>query len=381
MRILYVCHKPPVPNVDGGTFAMRQFADVLSETTACDAFVLATHKHPFTPETKEYLTARFNTHDFEFIHTEIKPVPMLNSLLSGKSYILKRFQSGKLTAFLAENRYDLIICDSLFSLYAVKKSNPGASTRLWLRSHNVEFRNWITLSKQQSFLKKWLYLLQAKQLKREELKLVKSVQLNLCISTEDERIFHELLPGSKTKLLPIHVKSNPGFIIRNRECYFLGSHYWGPNIDSVNYLLKCWSQDSFKAHTLTIAGGFNEMYSSDQIPESVRLISRVDDLEEFLSKQGILVAPSFSGSGIKVKILEALGVGIPVITTEFGAQGITDEAGLIMVTNETQILEAIQRLKTDESYFQQISNLGKSYIQKYHSFAVVKGIIKETLGE
>ncbi len=381
MKILYVCHKPPVPNVDGGTFAMRQFADALSETAECDAFVLATHKHPFTPETEKYLAASFNTYNFEFIHTEIKPIPLLISHITGKSYILKRFQSEKLNAFLAENPYDLIVCDSLFSLYAVKQSNPEASTKLWLRSHNVEFRNWITLSKQQSFLKKWLYVLQAKQLKREELKLVKSVDLNLCISTEDERMFHELLPDSKTKLLPIHVKSNPDLIIKNRECYFLGSSNWGPNIDSVNYLLKCWSQDSFRPYTLTIAGGFNAMYTSNQIPESVQLLGRVDNLDQFLSEQGILVAPSFSGSGIKVKILEALGAGIPVITTEFGAQGITDEAGLIMVTNEIQILEAIQKVKTDESYFQQISNLGKSYIQKYHSFAVVKGIIKEALGE
>lgn len=381
MKILYVCHKPPVPNADGGTFAMRQFADALTATAECDAFVLATHKHPFTAETKTYLDDTFQTHAFDFIHTEIKPIPLLFSLLSGKSYILKRFQSAKLTTFLSECSYDLIVCDSLFSLFAVRKTSINPSTRIWLRSHNVEFRNWITVAKQQSALKKWLYTIQAKQLKREELQLVKSVELNLCISVEDERIFHQLLPDSKTKLVPIHVNSNSNLIVKNRECYFIGSNNWGPNIDSVNYLLNCWRQDSFKSHILTIAGGFNENYASDQIPESVRLIGRVENLEEFMSEQGILVAPSFSGSGIKVKILEALGAGIPVVTTDFGAQGISKEAGLILVTTEKEILEAIQKLKADETYFQQISNLGKSYIQKYHSFASVKGIIEKALGE
>ncbi len=69
-----------------------------------------------------------------------------------------------------------------------------------------------------------------------------------------------------------------------------------------------------------------------------------------------------------------------MITTYSGAQGIfLEESGLIIVENKIQLLMAIERLKSDEAYFQKISELGKSYIQKYHSFARVKRVIQDAL--
>ena len=380
MRILYIAHKPPVPNVDGGTFAMRQFADVLTDENKADAYILSTHKHPFTSESKNYFNSKFEHFENEFIHTEIKLIPFLLSLLIGRSYILQRFRTKGLASFLTKNKYDLIICDSLFSLYALDQSKQYGSAKIWLRSHNVEFLNWISLSKQQSFVKKWLYMVQAKQLKKAELQLISKTQLNLCISQEELQIFKKLLPQSKTTLFPIHIAQNSSLEVVNRACYFIGSNNWGPNIDTVNYLLECWQDENFQKHEITIAGGFNENYSPEKVPNGVKLIGRVENVEEFMVKHGILVAPSFSGSGIKVKILEALGAGVPVITTDFGAQGIEKEAGLIMVKNKEELLKAIERLKSDDVYFRQISEQGKNYIQEKHSFAAVKRILNEAFG-
>jgi len=381
MRILYIAHKPPVPNVDGGTFAMKQFADVLTDEHTVDAFILSTHKHPFTSQSEAYFNSRFKKFENEFIKTEIRILPFLLSLITGTSYILQRFKSEKLNDFLSTSTYDLIVCDSLFSLYAFDETRRSNPPEIWLRSHNVEFLNWTTLSRQQSFLKKWLYKIQAKQLKRAELKLIQKTQLNLCISGEDLQIFNQLLPNSKATLLPIHIDQNLSLEVKNRSCYFIGSSNWGPNIDTVDYLLDCWQDKSFQKHEITIAGGFDKTHFSDQTPTSVKLIGRVESIEEFMLNHGILVAPSFSGSGIKVKILEALGAGVPVITTALGAQGIEKEAGLILIENKSELLHAVEQLKTDEVYFKRISELGRSYIQKKHSFAVVKGILNEAIGK
>jgi len=380
MTVLYVAHKPPVPNVDGGTFAMKQFADALTSVIKADAFVLATHKHPFTNETKEYLQTQFQSSNFEQIDTEIRTFPFLLSLFSGTSYILQRFKSQKLKDQLTKRKYDLIVCDSLFSLYAVLEANPQIDTKLWLRSHNVEFINWTTLSKQQSSIKRFLYKIQAKRLKKKELELISKVDINFCISSDDEHVFNSLLPNVKTKLLPITVETNPITISTGPECFFLGSKNWGPNIDSVNYLFECWKDPEFQKHKLTIAGGFNEFFSSAQIPDGIELLGRVENVSEFMAEKGILVAPSFSGSGIKVKVLEALGNGIPVVTTDFGAQGIGEESGLIVVKNKQETLKAIEHLKLDRDYFQSVSTQGKTYIQKKHSFAAVKAILTEAFG-
>jgi polysaccharide biosynthesis protein PslH len=379
MTVLYVAHKPPVPNVDGGTFAMKQFADVLTSVTKADAFILSTHKHPFTSATGEYLKSRFQSFAYEHIDTEIKTLSFLLSLFSGSSYILQRFKSQKLKVQLEKKQYDLIVCDSLFSLYAVLEAKPEIESKLWLRSHNVEFLNWITLSRQQGAVKRLLYKTQAKRLKKKELELIKKVDINFCISNEDEKTFNSLLPDKKTQLLPITVESNEVPVSDQPECFFLGSENWGPNIDSVNYLHECWKIPEFQKHKLNIAGGFNELFP-EHIPKGIQLIGRVENVSEFMAQNGILVAPSFSGSGIKVKVLEAMGNGIPVITTDFGAQGISEESGLIIVSDKKEMLAAIERLKTNREYFLELSSQGKNYIQKKHSFASVEAILKEAFG-
>lgn len=381
MTVLYVAHKPPVPTIDGGTFAMKQFADALTSEVSADAFILATHKHPFTNETQEYLEQKFQSYAYEYIHTEVKPLSFLWSLLSGSSYILKRFKSQELKKLLLKKEYDLVVCDSLFSLYAVLEANPGIRSKLWLRSHNVEFMNWTTLSGQQGFPKRILYRVQAKQLKKKELELVQKADLNFCISNEDEKLFRALLPNAKTTLLPIHVETNPIQVTEHPQCFFIGSPNWGPNIDTVNYLLECWKKPAFRHHQLTIAGGFDKLYSQDRIPDSVKLIGRVENVAAFMAENGILVAPSFSGSGIKVKVLEALGNGIPVITTVSGAQGISEDSGLLLIANENELLNEIERLKSDRNYLESVSSQGKTYIQKKHSFAVVKAILKDAFGK
>jgi glycosyltransferase involved in cell wall biosynthesis len=48
----------------------------------------------------------------------------------------------------------------------------------------------------------------------------------------------------------------------------------------------------------------------------------VEDAKEFMQSYGIMVAPLFSGSGIRIKILEAMALGIPVVTTSRGIEGI-----------------------------------------------------------
>lgn len=381
MKILYAAHKPPVPNKDGGTFAMRQFADVLSETASIDAFIISTQKHPYSRETEDYLRLRFDHFEFEEIDTRTKILPFLLSLFLRRSYILERFQSEKLRTFIHIGNYDLIICDSLSSLFAVNKALDKKPMRLWLRSHNVEFAIWQSVAKQKGFFSKSLYNLQATILRKKETELIRKTELNLCISLDDLNTFQKLVPDTKHTLLPIHVSINPSIQSKEKDCYFIGSDNWEPNIETVDYLIACWKKPEFASHSLRIAGGFDRRYSPDSQSENIEIVGRVESAEEFALKNGILVAPAFSGSGIRVKLLEALALGVPCITTKIGAQGISDEAGLIVVNDEKELLKAITKLKSDNEYFSTISNQGKSYIQKKHSFAAIKQIIVDALGE
>ena len=61
--------------------------------------------------------------------------------------------------------------------------------------------------------------------------------------------------------------------------------------------------------------------------EAIELIGFVEDVREPLSRYAVFVCPILSGSGVRVKLLEAFAAGIPVVSTRLGAEGLADKDG------------------------------------------------------
>ncbi|MDE0980321.1 MAG: hypothetical protein OSA78_10025, partial [Flavobacteriales bacterium] len=118
MRILQLCHKPPLPSLDGGCRAMDamtrgllQAGHTVKILTAC------TEKHPWKPELIDtnYLST---THaEAVFIDTSLNKVDAFASIVTGDSYNISRFHSADLeralTQVLRTRVFDLILFESL----------------------------------------------------------------------------------------------------------------------------------------------------------------------------------------------------------------------------------------------------------------------------
>jgi glycosyltransferase involved in cell wall biosynthesis len=63
--------------------------------------------------------------------------------------------------------------------------------------------------------------------------------------------------------------------------------------------------------------------------DAIDLIGFVDDIREPLARYAVFVCPILSGSGVRVKLLEAFSAGIPVISTRLGAEGLADKDGVL----------------------------------------------------
>src|SRR5208283_3086978 len=63
--------------------------------------------------------------------------------------------------------------------------------------------------------------------------------------------------------------------------------------------------------------------------EALELIGFVKDVREPLSRYSVFVCPILSGSGVRVKLLEAFAAGIPVVSTRLGAEGLASVDGEI----------------------------------------------------
>jgi len=90
---------------------------------------------------------------------------------------------------------------------------------------------------------------------------------------------------------------------------------------------------------------------------NIRLTGFVEDIREPLRDCAVFVCPIRSGSGIRVKLLEAFAAGIPVVSTSMGAEGLTKEPGVVCELGDTpeEFAAAILKLFTDRNYSRQLA--------------------------
>lgn len=96
------------------------------------------------------------------------------------------------------------------------------------------------------------------------------------------------------------------------------------------------------------------------------------EVKEYFSSCECMVVPLLLGSGIKVKILEALSGAVPVVTNDIGNEGIFAENGkqIILCANNSEFIDFLDNKKITSAALQQIGENGKNYV--LHNFNLKK---------
>ena len=94
----------------------------------------------------------------------------------------------------------------------------------------------------------------------------------------------------------------------------------------------------------------------------------VPDVWEYMQRFSIMVVPLFSGSGIRIKIVEAMAAGKAIITTSIGAEGINYENGqhLLIAKDAKSFADAIVRLCNDSALRETLGRNARTLISKEH---------------
>ena len=94
-----------------------------------------------------------------------------------------------------------------------------------------------------------------------------------------------------------------------------------------------------------------------------------------------MFVPLFSGSGIRIKILEGMASGIPIISTKKGAQGIpyTHRKNIFIADHPNDFYKAICLLLKDKKLAKKIGNNGRELIKTHFSKKIVLNKINQIL--
>jgi glycosyltransferase involved in cell wall biosynthesis len=356
MRVFHFSLKPAFPLIDGGCIAIKSSLKSLILHPEIDVhhFTLFTKKHPF--DLDAYPPSWRKSIEIEscFIDTKTDLLGAAYHLMLNKSYNLERFNQKKvkkrINSILDNYSFDAVILESAFLLpYASIFKKRGIS--VFVRTHNVEFKIWEQLAEEsKSALKKWYLKKLAAQLKEEEIKGLNKVDGIISISKLDSLFFKESLDDSvdiATIATAVHYPSAPADVTKN-DFYFLGAMDWKPNIEGVNWLLNDVFQNTALPNSFHLAG--KSLKKNQFKHDGLICHGEIPDALTFIQNHGICLIPLKSGSGIKIKLLENMALGKPIVTTSEGAKGVNVLSGTHVLIADTpeEFKSAMIKLMNDE---------------------------------
>ena len=380
MRILQVSNRVPWPLNEGGNIGIYNFTRAYSElghdvTIYClDGLKHNTPVQEATSEIGKYANI--------FIHpidTDVKISEAVKHLLTNKSYNVSRFYNSvfesEIKDLLTREKFDVIQLEGTFVgpyIYSIKKLHSGL---LSLRMHNVEYEIWQRLASNESNPLKKAYLnILSKQLRDYEKEIIQKVDLIVPVTDDDGIKFKDLIPNAEVFTIPAGIdlkewQYSPSNSINN--WYHIGSMEWHANAEAVDWFTseihsRLLSVDN--DYTLHLAGK-GILKNQFEHLSNVIVNDNVPRAFDFVKQQDVCVVPLKSGSGIRLKILEAMASGKLVVSTTVGAQGIdyTNGEHLLIADTPSEFQAIYTRLSSGIIDFATIVKNARKLIEEHYS--------------
>ena len=215
----------------------------------------------------------------------------------------------------------------------------------------------------------------------EELERLKNFDEFLCVSN-DEKIFYEKLLEKKMYFIP-HFSNNKRYALnlsneKKWDIFFIGFN--NPfNVEGLNWFLEeVYSYLDKNLKILLVGSATNNINRSYS---NVDIIQYVPDLEEVFENIKVSICPMFRGTGIKIKVVESMEKGIPVVCTERGVDGLPDktECGCLVTEDPKEFAEYINKLVKDKYFYDETSEKIKKYYDKIFDREKYKNKISDIL--
>lgn len=154
-----------------------------------------------------------------------------------------------------------------------------------------------------------------------------------------------------------------------------------PNLEALKFIISN-LLPRLSNTKLLLVGSIKDYYVSElgKLPDTVLAFGVVDEHEkyEIYKLADIAINPMFSGSGTNIKMLDYFSAGIPVVTTETGARGLTIEHNKeAIICNPDTMVQSIQRLLTDKKLQELLTRNARKLVEMTYSWDRIAGEIED----
>jgi glycosyltransferase involved in cell wall biosynthesis len=179
------------------------------------------------------------------------------------------------------------------------------------------------------------------------------------------------IKSSKIKVIPPIMtlnEKNKWKLNKGRNFVFMGSYSHKPNRDSLREILLIWPKIKkiFPCAKLYLIIGENKKIEFDD--PSIINCGFVKDPIDVMSKCNLFLAPIFSGTGIKVKIIESFGLGVPLISTSLGFRNFDNlDSSVVPIADNKNFSKEVLTLVKEEIKLIKLSEYEKRYFSEKFS--------------
>ena len=386
MRILQVCKKFPFPVKDGEGVAVRALAQGMREAgCTVDLLSFNTSKHHIK-DPQEADLPHYDSISTCDLENDVTLLEAGISLFKKGSYHVNRFENEAfkeiLRNMLQKNSYDAVILETNILALYIPIIRLHSDAAVIIRAHNLEHEIWSRISTRGNIFLRPAYKIFARRLKRFEKEWINKADLILPITARDGEQFLEDLGCTKPMhIVPVGYDSQltlepilPPLSQLPFAISFIGSLDWAPNQEGLKWFLKdVWPllNENFPSLEFHIAGRKTPPEILNLKMPKVFVHGEVDDSAIFLSRFPMTVAPILSGSGTRVKILDAMVTGRVVLTTQMGLEGIQaqDRKQVLICRSPTAFVDQVRFVKENPEMLLQIGENARSFIRNNFDFA------------
>jgi len=271
--------------------------------------------------------------------------------------------------------------------------SPRSQARTIFSLHNVPYvqrrrmmhieRNIVQKLK---FFRDWLFK------KHATLKYIRRYDRTVVISELDRSILLRDAPGADIVAVPMGMNTDIIAPLGRPAGYchllLVGSMFYQPNVDAALFLgrqiLPLIRQQIPEAHLFIVGSGpTREVQRLGEETEAITVTGYVDSVMPYYETCCLSLVPLRAGSGIRVKILESMALGRPVVPTTLGCEGlrVSHSENILIADTAADLAAQTLCLMTDPKQWQHIARNGRRLIEQVYDWRATGQQLVQAFGD
>jgi glycosyltransferase involved in cell wall biosynthesis len=286
-----------------------------------------------------------------------------------------------LDGILGKERFDSVQIEGVHLVdyvEVIRKASP--QTKIVADWHNIEseiMRRYAETGG--SLLRKLVALRTAPLIERAEDRLLKICDAHTVVSDRDREKLLLRCPGANITLVPNGVDvayySAAAKAPNPREILFVGSMDYHANVEAVIWFVsKVWPllKASIPDLKFRIVGRDPAAEVMALAGPDVLVTGTVDDIRPYYASAAATAVPLRVGGGTRLKILESMAAGVPVVSTRLGAEGIElrDGTDIILADTPAEIADGLRRVVTNPWLSDRLKLEGYSLVNRLSDWSI-----------